>query len=189
MRNRTHRTPEQGYNLVELIIAIALLGTLLISILTLFVIGRRNVYSGKQMTKATSVTTQVLEDLQPLAVSSLNQQFLITSTTTLTDPTIAGVKYTDVIVRSTADSPLPEYTGSDPPSQKYLTRWKGMIGTGTSKFYNPKVTLVIDPEEMQTATDPTSAAIVRIRVITEWDEVPKRHRSVVAEVVKFNREF
>jgi len=188
MRNRTHRTPEQGYNLVELIIAIALLGTLLISILTLFVVGRRNVYSGKQLTRANSVTTQVLEDLQPLAVPSLNTQFLITSSTSLTDPTINGVAYNDVIVRTTTDV-TKEYTGADPPAAKYLTRWKNLLGTGTEKFRNPKVTLVIDPDDMKTGTDPTSAAIVKIRVITEWDEVPARHRVVTAEVVKFNREF
>lgn len=181
MRDATHRRLERGYNLVEVLIAMALLGTVLMSILTLFVFGRRNVYSGKQMTKASSVTNQVIEDLQPLSASSLYTNFKITTSTSTTSPTIAGVAYTNVIVRSTADT-----SGDYADGPKYLARWKALIPA--SQLTDGKVTLVIIPDDKKTSTDPTSAAIVRLRVITEWDE-GRRSRNVTADLAKFNRSF
>lgn len=183
MRNAIRSRGERGYNLVEVLVAMALLGTVLMSILTLFVFGRRNVYSGKQMTKATSVTTQVLEDLQPLTAANVYKQFTITSTTTLTSPKIGDVDYTNVIVRSTADL-SPEFA----TGPKYLTRWKNVLDNTASDLKDGKVTLLIIPDDMKTANDPTTAAIVRMRVITEWSE-GRRKRNVTADVAKFNREF
>jgi hypothetical protein len=182
MRDTAYRRTEGGYNLVEVLIAMALLGTVLMSILTLFVFGRRNVYSGKQMTKATSATTQVLEDLQPLALTSLYTNFSIPANTSLTSSTtIAGQTYTNVIVRSTAD--LSKDYSSGP---KYLTRWKALLPA--SSLDGGKVTMVLIPDDIKTAGDPTTAAIVRIRVITEWEE-GRRARNVTADVVKFNRTY
>lgn len=181
MRDPNMRRTERGYNLIELLIAMALLGTILLSVVTLFVFGRRNVYSGKQLTRATSVTTQVLEDLQPLNVTTFNAQFLIKSTDKPADITVGGVPYKKAIVRTTADLTKEESTGP-----KYLTRWKNLIPE--SKMASAKVTLVIMPEKMFTADDPTTAAILRLRVVTEWRE-EQRNRSVTADVVKFNRAF
>jgi prepilin-type N-terminal cleavage/methylation domain-containing protein len=186
MRRTIRNSRERGYNLIELLVAMALLATVLMSILTLFVWGRRNVYSGKQLTRATSVTTHVLEDLQPLSVSSFNTEFKITSSTVMTgDPTVAGVKYTDVILRTTDDL---SQENTVAPAPQYLSRWEDLIAADDgTKFYEPRVTLVIKPDELKTAGDPTSAAIVRIRIVTEWTE-GQRKRNVMAEVTKFNRE-
>jgi prepilin-type N-terminal cleavage/methylation domain-containing protein len=182
MRDATSRRLERGYNLVEVLIAMALLGTVLMSILTLFVFGRRNVYSGKQLTKATSVTTQVLEDLQPLSLDTLYTNFSIPANQALTaSTTIAGQTYTNVIIRSTADLSKDLATGP-----KYLTRWKALIPA--SALENGKVTMVLIPDNIKTAGSPTTAAIMRIRVITEWEE-GRRARNVTADVVKFNRTF
>src|SRR2546430_13763319 len=63
---RQLRSTESGYNLVEVIFATALLGIVSITIFTLFVMGRRNVYSGKQNSQAVAIATQVMEDFQPL---------------------------------------------------------------------------------------------------------------------------
>src|SRR5215213_7942758 len=139
MRHTSARRNERGYNLIELLIAMALLGTILMSIITLFVFGRRNVYSGKQLTRATSVTTQVLEDLQPLNVLQLNTQFLIKSTETPAKVTVAGVTYDKALVRTTDDLTKEESTGP-----KYLTRWKGLIPA--AKMSTGRVTMVIVPE-------------------------------------------
>ena len=57
---------ESGYNLIEVVFATALLGIVSITIFTLFVMGRRNVYSGKQNSQAVAIATQVMEDFQPL---------------------------------------------------------------------------------------------------------------------------
>jgi len=54
---------QSGYSLIEVLIAIAITSVVLLTVVTLFYMGRRNVYSGKQMTYAVSVGTRVLEDL------------------------------------------------------------------------------------------------------------------------------
>lgn len=183
MRDTSSRRAERGYNLIEVLIAMALLGTVLLSIVTLFVFGRRNVYSGKQLTRATSVTTQVIEDLQPLNVTNLNNWFAVEADTALEDVTIAGVDYDDVIVRSTDD---PTEENNDAAAPQYLDRWAALIPD--SAMTAGRVTVVIKPDELFTAGDPTTAAIVRLRVITEWNEAA-RARNVTADVVKFNRTF
>ena len=181
MRDPNTRRAERGYNLIELLIAMALLGTILLSIVTLFVFGRRNVYSGKQLTRATSVTTQVIEDLQGVNVATFNTQFLVKNTEKPTKYTVAGVTYNKALIRSTDDLTKQESTGP-----MYLTRWKDLIPA--SKMASGKVTLVIIPDKMFTVDDPTTAAVVRLRVVTEWRE-EQRNRNVTAELVKFNRAF
>src|SRR5947207_4194238 len=63
---RTSVRTESGYSLIEVVFATALLGIVSITIFTLFVMGRRNVYSGKQASQAVAIGTQVIEDLAPL---------------------------------------------------------------------------------------------------------------------------
>ena len=181
MRDPNTRPAERGYNLIELLIAMALLGTILLSVVALFAFGRRNVYSGKQLTKATAVTTQAIEDLQGLNVTTFNTQFSVLSTEKPGDVKVAGITYKDALMRSTADLSK-DY--ADGP--KYLTRWKDKIPA--SAMADGKVTLVIMPSQMFTANDPTTAAVVRLRVITEWKE-ERRERNVTADLVKFNRAF
>ena len=181
MRNTSARRIERGYNLIELLIAMALLGTILMSIITLFYFGRRNVYSGKQLTRATSVTTQVLEDLQPLNVTTVNTQFLVKSTDKPAQVKVAGVTYGKAILRTTDD-----LTKEEPSGPKYLTRWKGLIPA--AKMDTGRVSLIIIPDQMFIADDPTTAATVRLRVVTEWNE-SNRSRNVTADLVKFNRAF
>ncbi len=181
MRNTNARSRERGYNLIELLIAMALLGTILLSVITLFFFGRRNVYSGKQLTRATSVTTQVLEDLQPLNVPNFNTQFLITATDKPGSVSIAGETYATALLRTTDD-----LSKQDPAGPQYLTRWKALIPA--AKMSTGRVSLVILPEQMFTADDPTTAARVRLIVITEWNE-DRRSRNVKADLVKFNRAF
>ena len=51
-----------GYSLVEVLIALAITSIVLLTVVTLFYMGKRNVYSGKQQTYAVSVGTRILED-------------------------------------------------------------------------------------------------------------------------------
>ena len=167
---------QSGYNLVEVLVAMALLGTVLLSILTLFVLGRKNVYSGKQMTRATSAATHVLEDLNNMTTDDLWAAFEITKSTTLTSPTIAGVKYTNVIVRKT--NPIANDTAG------YLARWQELMTDDL--IQNGSVTLILIPADLATAGDVTTARLVRIRVVAEWNEA-RRHRNVTVDTTKLNR--
>ena len=181
MQRRTtarSRASERGYNLIEVLVATALLGTVILSILTLFVLGRRNVYSGKQMTRATSVATHVSEDLTPLSSDEIWTAFNVTTTTTATSPTINGVAYTNVLVRTTAEA------GSANDAGGYLQRWKDLLPA--SAITNGKVTLIMIPTDLATPNDYTSARIVRIRILTEWAETTRK-RNVMLETIKLNR--
>src|SRR5215813_11179393 len=61
-----------GYSLVEVLIAIAITSVVLLTVVTLFYMGRRNVYSGKQMTYAVSVGTRMMEDISAMSASHFN---------------------------------------------------------------------------------------------------------------------
>ena len=100
------RTPGRGYSLVEMLVAIALTGVVVLSILTLFSLARSNVYAGRQMTHAISVGTRIMEDLSGLPLADVYSAFNITDTTALAPVTVAPASlpestYTDSIVRST----------------------------------------------------------------------------------------
>lgn len=183
MRNpglsQRHARGQQGYNLVEVLIAMAMLGTVLIGIVTLFVMGQRNVYSGKQMTRAVSVGTRVTEDLAPLTRGRIEQMFGLTGATPGT-VTAGGETFTNSIVRSTATDA--GVAGKDVDG--YLTNWAERLTI--EEFNDGKVLLVI------TAVDPVdtptfeSAPLYRIRIFVEWNE-GLRQRRVVLDTSKFDR--
>lgn len=174
------RKRNAGYSLVEVLIAMAILGTVLMSILTLFVFGRRNVYSGRQMTRATSVSTHVMEDLVPLTPEEFYTTFGITSTTTLGTNTVAGVSYTDSIIRRAADAAC----GAD--CQRYFTNWNALLVP--ARMQDATLALVIMPLDRATASNPTTARRLVIRTVTEWREGP-RIRQVSLDITKLNRRF
>jgi prepilin-type N-terminal cleavage/methylation domain-containing protein len=55
-----------GYNLIEVLIAMALLAWVVLMISGLFIYGQRGVYSGKTQTKAVALCQKVYEDLKNL---------------------------------------------------------------------------------------------------------------------------
>jgi Tfp pilus assembly protein PilV len=191
--NRVMHSKESGYNLVEVIFATALLGIVSITIFTLFVMGRRNVYSGKQNSQAVAIGTQVMEDLQPLNKQMLYKgAFGVNDTDTgnaITLPRVSGlaapsftgrIRSTDATIVSGQSDISTENT---PPA--LLTRWAGLIN---GKLTNPSVTIVMVPDQDQ-ATPPNNppqfgtAAILHIRVFVRWTEA-QRSREVVLDTVK-----
>jgi prepilin-type N-terminal cleavage/methylation domain-containing protein len=80
------RQQQSGYSLVEVLIALAITSIVLLTVVTLFYMGRRNVYSGKQMTYAVSVGTRILEDLSSLTSQDVGSSFNITDTTATGTP-------------------------------------------------------------------------------------------------------
>src|SRR3954453_7745695 len=93
---------EHGYNLVEVLVAMAILGSVMLSIVALFYLGRRNVYSGKQLTFANSIGVQALEDLSSLNEDQLFAAFVITSSTTRGNVDLNGVRYPNSVLRTTS---------------------------------------------------------------------------------------
>ncbi len=173
----------RGYNLVEVLIAMAILGSVLLSIVSLFYLGRRNVYSGKQLTYVNSVGVQVLEDLSNLDMTALYAAFGITSSSSLgSSASINGVVYPNCITRNLAS------TDVTPPG--FLTRWKTTLGTG-NRLQDPTLTLILTPtlpSSLWTATTPAKPApsIMRIRIVIGWKE-GSRQRYVTLDTVKTQR--
>lgn len=172
------RNAERGYNLVEVLIAMAILGTVVMSILTLFVFGRRNVYSGRQMTRATSVGTHVIEDITPLTVEEFHTAFNILPATTMATNTVAGVSYPNSIIRTTAN-----YTVPTAPARNYFGAWNALLTA--DRIEGGTITLVIMPRDLGTAGDPTTARRLIIRAVTQWRE-SARQRQVALDITKLN---
>lgn len=180
---------ERGYNLIEVLIAIAVLGTILLSIVTLFFFGRTNVYSGKMMTMAVSVGTDAIEDLSQLTVQDLYTTFLIDGTVGLADYTIDGITYEDALIRST-DPNIVASPPTDIASEggtALLTAWRDDIVT-QKKMAEGTVTLIIQPREPTSigTADSPDPRILRLRVIVRWVEA-LRQRRVVFDSVRYRR--
>lgn len=199
---RRDRRAEAGFNLIELLIAIALLGVVVLSLMTLFTLARSNVTSGRQMTHAISVGTRIMEDLSGLALDDIYANHNITNATAMVDfdvppTTLPQSSYEDSIRRSSADVAVAgtRCTGAtlitftnDP--RQFMQRWYcQLVGPNSDKISDGQITLVFMPrKELDTAAAlaPENAAVVKIRVLIRWREGLRR-RQVVFDTTKFNR--
>ncbi len=179
MNSRARRRPEAGFNLIEVLIAMALLSTVLLSVVTLFFMGRSNVYSGKQLTRATSVSVHASEDISALSATDLMDSFAIVKGVATGSNTVSGTSYANSIVRSTKTD-----AGGANDVRGYLTRWKSFLGS--DRVLKGNLTLVIMPADYADAADVTTARVIRVRIVTEWSE-RNRSRNVFMDTAKFNR--
>lgn len=148
----------RGYNLVELMIAMAVLAVVMVSIMTLFVMGRQNVYSGQQMSRANAVAVNVLEDLSFLTASEVVDAFELTGE--------------DPVTLRTDDA--------DDDDLEYIGEWKELVApaSGQKPFTDGYVAMEVTPND-----DFATATILRINVIVGWKE-GRRVRSVVVTTAK-----
>lgn len=193
-KSRMLRSRESGYNLIEVVFATALLGIVSITIFTLFVMGRRNVYSGKQASQAVAIGTQVIEDLAPLNKRQIyNGAFGIQDTdigSAITLPRVSGLAaptFANARIRSTSATIVSGQadisTESTPPA--LLTKWTNML---TGKLTNPSVTLILEPQQDTAvpANNPVrfgTAQLLHMRVFVRWTE-SGRGREVVLDSVR-----
>lgn len=197
----------RGYSLIEVLIAMAIMGSVFLSIASLFYLGRRNVYSGKQMTQAVAVGTHVLEDFSQLTVSGVYSSFAVTDATALAKYKIDGVEYDNVFLRATAAPNLETCGGcttvvpgdigaeADPAPldatiNGFLTTWRNELANN-NKFQDGVVIIVIAPTDPSTVPLVTPlvqpvATVLQIRSIVQWREAG-RLRSVVVDTAKLRR--
>jgi prepilin-type N-terminal cleavage/methylation domain len=183
------RRRSAGYSLVEVLIAMAILGTIALSIVTLLVMGRRNVYSGRQMTHGVALGNQVLEDVSNMTLDQIYAGFGIGATSALGTYTIDGVSYTNVLLRSTkatiVPSPPTDISAEAAAPSNFLTQWRTQLGTN-KKLSNGSITLVISPRNpttILTAKGKPAPMILQLRVIVKWNE-EMRQRHVILDTVK-----
>jgi prepilin-type N-terminal cleavage/methylation domain-containing protein len=175
------RNAERGYNLVEVLIAMALMGTVLMSIMGLFYFGRRNVYSGKEMTEAVAVGTHVLEDLNTMTKDGVVFAFALPTGAGAAN-TVGGQSFPNSVVRTTTNISVT----TDPSG--FLQRWKDEI-VNDNKFQDGVVTIVFTPTADGTNTPPqvATATVVKMRVFVTWGE-GVRSRQVVLDSIKIERQ-
>ena len=192
-----------GYSLVEVLIAIAITGVVLLTIVTLFYMGRRNVYSGKQMTYAVSVGTRVMEDLSTMTTGDMLTAFGIDDATARQTVVVCDAKllplgtttcgslgtnqtiYNQSIASSSARDTTNISATTDPGG--YLAQWNTLVGE--SNLANAKVGLIITPRDPADNTAPwTTARFTRVRVYVEWDEAKNRRRAAFFDTTKVNRD-
>ena len=194
----TKKQSQRGYNLIELLVAIALLGVVLMSILSLFIWGRKNVYSGKQMTTAIAIGTRVLEDLAPLSKRDLYAGLFAIGDADLPTASIKfGVpqrEYKDAAIRSTDAAIISGYTDlqkENATGPKLLTgSWTNELkdAAGKGKLDDGSVTLILMPRaDVDASKQPKfgTASVLQVRVVVSWLE-NRRRREVILDTVKAN---
>jgi prepilin-type N-terminal cleavage/methylation domain-containing protein len=182
MSLRQHRfaDSERGYNLVEVLIAMALLGTVVMSIMGLFYFGRRNVYSGKEMTEAVALGTHVLEDVNTMTKGGVIAAFGLPLTTAGTSNTVSGQTFDNSFLRTTTNIS----SATDPNG--FLARWNNEI-VNNNKFQNGVITIVFVPDKdgKNTPAQLGTATVVRMRVFVTWGEAI-RQRLVALDLIKLD---
>jgi prepilin-type N-terminal cleavage/methylation domain-containing protein len=190
---------KQGYSLVEVIIAMGVLSSVLLSVITLFFMARRNVYSGKQMTHAISVGTRIMEDLSSMTVTNIYSNFNVASGDTLGTVTVAPTSLPD----SSYDSSLLRTTTSvvsgsgctggtqvvfTNDTNSYLKRWYCQMMNTSNQLQDGSISIIITPRQPSPSgpVTPGNATTVRIRTIIRWQEA-MRPRQVVMDTVKVRR--
>lgn len=212
MRSRESRH-QRGYNLVEVLIAMGLLSTVLLTIITLFVIGRQNVYSGRQLTTAVALSTRIMEDISATGAKDLYTKFNIVdaTATNVTQkvppldlaalPIMPESTYANSIMRSTTSIAVAGtgctgttlITFNNDPA-KYLQKWYCQLFDGGTvpKLVNPSISLVFtprlpDPSAAALTVGPSgSATVLRVRAIIRWKEAA-RNRQVIVDTTRFRR--
>lgn len=190
------RQHQRGYNLIELLIAIAILGVVLLSVLSLFIWGRKNVYSGKQMTTAIAIGTRVVEDLAPLTKEDIyNGVFDITDASTGTQIKFGNPEktYDNAAIRSTKAGIITGYADlqkQKATGPKFLDKWTTQLqetlpnGTKRDRLLDGAVTVILTPKnDTVTPEKFGTAAIMRVRVIVSWSE-NRRRREIILDSVK-----
>ena len=182
---------QAGYNLIEVIVAMAILASVILSVFTLFVLGTRNVYSGKQQSLANAVGLRVVEDINQLSKSGVYSSFGIDpDAITLEDVDIHPGKsvykdsYEDAILRSTTN------ITAENDVNGFLQRWKDEY-IEQNKLGHGAVHLVIMPVTRNTSggsvteTPDANGEIVRMRIIVTWTE-GLRTRNAIFDTSKYD---
>jgi len=155
---------ERGFNLVEVIIALGLLAFVLITIAGLFVVGAKQVKSGRTSSEALAVAREIQEVMH-------------------------GWGYAQLWTTFGYDGQATNYT-VDTRSSAACAAWRATLSTklGPSAYADIKVESVANAvgtvNEFADASGAILANAVRVNVTVHWAEVPGRERSVTLGTVR-----
>jgi Tfp pilus assembly protein PilV len=146
---------ERGFSLVEVIIAIGVLAGVLISIASMFMLGGRQVKTGKTITQATAIANDIMEQFDQRSFTALY--------------TSLGAAATD-----TTKTVYSNVTGSP------IASWQPTI---TSKLENGVASVTVLPKGPGTPTF-GSATGLRLTVGLTWSELG-RPQTVTVSTMRF----
>ena len=194
---------QHGYSLVEVLIAMAITSVVLLTVITLFYMGRRNVYSGKQMTAAAASGTQIMEDLSTMTAQDLGTNFNMDDSTTLGTVTLQNVvgasggqiSFDNSIGRDSSactvltSSPYTITCTNDPNG--FMAKWLRTLipqANKASVMTSPLIGIVFTPRNPTNVSQKfTTAQFIRARVYISWQEGPTRRRYAFLDTTKVNR--
>jgi prepilin-type N-terminal cleavage/methylation domain-containing protein len=170
---------QRGYSLIEVLAAAAILSFILIAILTMFVYGGQSVNAGKMMTRATSISSDVLETFRSGQLSFRQAHLLLSDDATRSHNTW------------NSDTGGPQ-APTDATFLAMLARWKQYV-EGDPTDHDPiglpkgKMTITVRGISDLGATPPeisfNNARLLQVVVTVKWTE-RKRQRSVVFETIR-----
>ena len=180
---------ERGFNLVEVLIAMALLGTVMITIMTLFFMGRNNVYSGKQTSIAVSIATHAMEDLSGRSKLDVLNAFkasggALGTVDIDTTTALATDSYTNSIMRVSTKADDVDVTKNDPKG--LLKKWSDEAKSRLNRSFVAVVMTPSTPFPVASALTTATATMMRVRVIVRWNE-GQRRREVILDSAKAAR--
>jgi prepilin-type N-terminal cleavage/methylation domain-containing protein len=203
---------QSGYSLIEVLVAIAITSVVLLTVVTLFYMGRRNVYSGKQTTAAVAIGTRIMEDLSAMTAEDIHTAFDIDDATTPTTVILENVygapdgklTYNDSLARNTSvctvdtgtgvigtkDAEGVEHCGAT-DVDAYLAKWMRLVVPDKDKnavFTKPEIGLILTPRNPSDATKKwTTARFTKVRAYVAWDEGQGRRRFAFFDTTKVIR--
>src|SRR5258708_33696384 len=183
-----NRRENRGYSLIEVLVAIAITSVVLLTVVTLFYVGKRNVYGGKQRTYAVAIATRVLEDLSAMTYTNIRTNFNINDQTGLGTVTLTGVPPgspgTNTLGQMAIDNSIARDTTGctygngvwtcTNDTNNFLANWMTEIsptGNVNEKLANPVLGLIITPRTPVNAQSPiVTAQFTKVRIYIRWDE-------------------
>ena len=152
-----HRRAERGFSLVEVVLALGLLAGVLISISGLFIIGAKQVQSGKASSEAVALGRTILEEMNRW---SLRQSYLVFGYDG------AATSYSvDTRTNAAAEA----------------VRWQSIVDPSLANGYATIQLQSLGPGG--TPPDMSASRAIRVLVTVNWDEGP-RHRTVQVGTVR-----
>jgi prepilin-type N-terminal cleavage/methylation domain-containing protein len=196
-----------GYSLIEVLVAIAITSVVLLTIVTLFYVGKRNVYAGKERSYAVAAGTRIMEDLSAMTAEDVQHAFNLDDNTDLSNAvTLDGlppgsqgtngsgqiVVNNSVLRDSSACTWSAGWTCTN-DTDKYMANWMTEIaasGNTSEKLANPVIGIIITPRTpTDNAKKVTTAQFTKIRVFIRWDEAgaSSAHRYAIFDTSKVSR--
>ncbi len=154
----------KGYNLIEVLVAMALLAWVVLVVAGLFIYGQKGVYSGKQQTKAVAFGQKIYEDLASLSFENKYKIFQGT----------AGNSSIKTTYSTDTENPFSEST--EPMLFNIFNSWKrGLEGLSPNAYIECTITAKKPKSGVNATFD--NCLFLQFDLLVFWTEVKRLRRA------------